>query len=148
MGTHGGARCLGILAANGVINVFMLAIDPLQITEPPFRRALRRVHPRARNDHGSQVGHQVFKVPVAGGAGNFQVKLEVRRHRIRVGMDGVLKRAQGSGHGFQVPTRASLGGEARRLGFQADAQFQYRNDIGYRSEIGGCDFEIAGIPVL
>src|SRR5438128_4487886 len=56
MGPHGCACGLGILVADGVVNAFVLGVDPLQVVQSALWRAVRRVHAGAWNDHGAQVG--------------------------------------------------------------------------------------------
>ena len=103
----------------------------------------RRVDPGARDDHRAQVGHQVGEMPVAGGACHFHVELEVGRHRVRVLLDRTLEGVERRLHRGQVLVVAPLGGQAGRLGLQADAQFQHRDHVGDGGEVLAGNPEVA-----
>ena len=102
MGAHGGAGRIRVLIADSVEDVFVLTMHPPQVRQAPFRRTARGVDAGAWNDHGAQVRHQVGKVTVTRGLGDFHMETEVRRHRIRVFFDRLLERIQHRLHGLQL----------------------------------------------
>ena len=110
-------------------------MHPLQVGLAALGRLLGGFDAGARDDVRAQVGHQLGKVPVAGGAGDFHVELEVAGHRVGLVVDGGRKAVQGRSHGGQLIGRGALGGQAGGLGFQADAQLQHRDHIVQRGHV-------------
>src|SRR3990167_3984207 len=115
---HGRAGGISVLVADGVEDVFVLAVHPAQVVQTPLGRADGGVDPGARNDHGAQVSHQVGKVAVAGGLGHFHMEAEVRGHGVRVFQNGGLEGIEHGLHGLQIRLGAALGGQAGGLSLQ------------------------------
>ena len=148
MGAHGGAGRVAVLVADGVVDALMLAMHFLQIGEPALGHVLQGLDAGARNDHRAQIGHQVGKVLVAGGAGDFHVELEVGPGAIGILLDGVLEVLERGLQLDQVGLGAPLCGQACGLGLQADAQLQQGDDVGYGGKVFGGDLEVAGVGRL
>ena len=77
MQAHRRPRRIGILAGNCVINLFVLTAQAVHVVLLIIMGQTRRIQPRTRDDAGTQVGHDVGEVAVAGGQGDFQMESEV-----------------------------------------------------------------------
>ena len=95
-------------------------------------------------DAGAQVSHDVGEVAVAGGQGNLQVELEVRRHRITGVSRTFVQGIEGSTHAGQLLVATTLGGKPGRLHFQADPQFKNGQYIPQGHDSSRVDPETAG----
>ena len=134
--------------ADGVQYAFMLAMHPLQIAQPAFGCILQGAHAGAGDDHGAQVGHQIRKMRIGGGAGHFHVESKIARNRVRVRFNRLLKGLQGSLHGVELRVCAALGREACGFGFEADAQLQHSDHICHGGQIALGNLKVTGLGAI
>ncbi len=74
---HGRAGSVGVLAGDGLEDFFVLAAQAVQVVLLIIMSQTRRIDSGTRNDAGTQMGHDVDEVAVAGGQGDLQVELKV-----------------------------------------------------------------------
>ncbi len=144
MQAHGSTRRFRVLPGDGLVDLLVLAAQTGLIVLLVVMGQARRVDPAAWNQGGAQVAHDVGEVAVAGGLGDLQMELEVRRHRIAGVGRALVQLIEKGAHGRQLLGRAALRGQTGRLHFQADAQFENRQQIAQGADGRRVDAQSGG----
>ena len=113
----------------------MLAVHLGQEAGQRLAFQVQRIQAAARNQRGTQVGHQVDKVAVMRCPGDLGMELNIRLNRVNAGVQRLAEGVVGLTNRVQLTRRTTHRRHRCRLHLQAHAELQHREHFQKRAQM-------------